>query len=87
MGLVNSNGNRALVIETDYSTVPGEVEPGAVWISSTDGSTWTRYQLPARDGDDAQSAALIGDTLVVTGSSYNNGDSDGSGVIWSAQIP
>jgi hypothetical protein len=85
--LVPFNGDRALVIETDYSTIPGEIEPGAVWVSSTDGTTWTRYELPPRDGDNAQSAALIGNELVVTGSSYNNGNSDGSGVIWSTQVP
>jgi hypothetical protein len=76
-----------LVIEDDYSTIPGETAPGAVCVSSADGSTWTRYQLPPRDGDFADSAALIGNELVVTGSSYNGGDTQGNGIIWSTQIP
>ena len=85
--LVGSDGSRALVIEDDYSSIPGEVAPGAIWVSSADGSTWTRYQLPPRDGDTADSAALLGNELVVTGSSYNGGDTQGDGIIWSTQIP
>jgi len=85
--LTASDGNRAIVIEHDYSGNPGEAEPGAIWVSSSDGASWTRYQLPPRNGDDAESVALLGNEIVVTGSSYNGGNSDGAGVIWVAQIP
>ena len=82
-----SDGTRAVVIEHGDSYVDGQVAPGAIWVSSTDGVNWTRYQLPPRTGDDAESVAILGDRIVVTGSSYNNGNSDGAGIIWSAQIP
>jgi hypothetical protein len=85
--LAESEGDRALVIENDYSSIAGEVEPGAIWISSNDGATWTRYQLPPRNGDYADSAAILGNRIVATGSSYNGGNSDGSGVIWTAEFP
>ena len=85
MGQLASDGNRAALLEG--SDLSGTPDPGAVWVSSTDGTTWTRYQLPVRDGDSADSVAILGDRVVVTGSSYNNGNSDGSGVIWSAQLP
>ncbi len=82
---LSSDGNRAVVIEDADN--PDTRDPGAIWVSSTDGTTWTRYQLPVRDGDYADSVAILGNRIVVTGSSYNNGNSDGSGVIWTAEIP
>ena len=80
-----SDGNRAVMIED--SDNPGTKAPGAIWVSSPDGSDWTRYQLPPRKGDYATFAAIWGNRLVVSGTSYNGGNSIGDGLVWSADIP
>ena len=86
LSLEASDGNRAVAIEDGYSSTGGENEPGAVWVSSPDGVTWTRYRLPPRAGDQADSAAILGNRVVVTGC-MNTGDGNDCAVLWSAQIP
>jgi hypothetical protein len=79
-GLVSDRKRAAAVEEED--TGLGASAPGALWISSSDGTAWTSYQLPKGDGDEVDGeVALFGDTVVVSGSG-SNGD-----VLWVAQIP
>jgi len=85
ISLAGSDGVRAVALEDGYSSTGGENEPGAVWVSSSDGATWTRYELPPRAGDDAESAAIFGNRVVVTGC-MNTGDGNDCAVLWSAQI-
>lgn len=84
--LAASDGIRAVVIEDDYSSTGGADEPGAIWVSSSDGVSWTRYQLPRRIGDSADSASILRDRVVVTGLT-STGNTDDDAVLWSAQIP
>lgn len=75
-----SDGRRATVAEESDGR---NTSSGAVWISSTDGSAWTSYQLPKGDGDQVDDdVALMGNTVVVTGDA-----GDGGTVMWVAQIP
>lgn len=76
--LAASDGTRAIVFENG----PFEIGPGAVWISSTDGATWVRHQLPTRQGDRARSVAILGNRVVVIGRL-----NDASSVTWVADIP
>ena len=80
-----SDGKRAVTIED--ADQPGTKAPGAIWVSSPDGSNWTRYQLPPRKGDSADSVAIWGNHLVVSGTGYNGGNAIGDGLVWSADIP
>jgi len=75
------DGERAIALEV--GEYPGGVSPGGIWISSVDGATWTRYQLPMRDGDNPGWAAILWNDLVVTG---QYGPS-GSSVLWTAKVP
>jgi hypothetical protein len=80
-GLV-SDGKRAAAVEEGDRMV-GTSAPGALWISSPDGTAWTSYQLPKGDGDEVDGeVALMGNTVVVTGDA-----GDGGTVMWVAQIP
>ena len=82
---LESNGSRAAVIEEDSESGDWQ-SPGAVWVSSGDGSHWARYQLPPRDTDFASSPAVAGNLLVVSGY-RNNGDVDPlTPVIWVTRI-
>jgi hypothetical protein len=82
---LNSDGTRAVTIEE--ADQPGTKAPGAAWVSSPDGVDWTRYQLPPRKGDSADLVAIWGNRLVVSGTSYNGGNSIGDGLVWSRNIP
>ena len=82
---LNSDGTRAVTIEE--ADQPGTKAPGAAWVSSPDGVDWTRYQLPPRQGDSADLVAIWGNRLVVSGTSYNGGNSIGDGLVWSRNIP
>ena len=77
-----SDGSRAIVVE-DAGDFTAE-SPGDVWVSSTDGSTWTRYPLPRHRSDYAVSAAIMGDQLVVTGEDQQ--DDTGNDLIWTATL-
>ena len=77
---LTSDGSRAVVLGT--SELPGDV-----WVSSTDGTHWTRYELPPRDSDRADSVAIVGDLVVVSGTRYNGDVDPSTPVVWVAQIP
>jgi hypothetical protein len=78
-----SDGSRAVVVE-DAPDSTAE-SPGDVWVSSTDGSTWSRYPLPRRRSDYAISAAILGNQVVVIGE--DQGQNTPDGLIWTATIP
>ena len=77
-----SDGNRAAVVDPPGGK-SGPPAPGTVWVSSSDGSSWTSYQLPTGDGDEVDGGvALFGDTVVVSGDAGRHGS-----VLWVAKIP
>jgi hypothetical protein len=77
---ITSNGSRAAAVDEDAP---------AIWLSSPDGSVWTRYLLPTHApngfaGDEVNGVEQLGDTVVVAGSGAGNRS---SAVLWIAQIP
>ena len=83
-GRLESDGTRTVVVE-DAPQATAE-SPGDVWVSSTDGSTWTRYPLPRHPSDYAQFSAVLGDRVVVAGD-QEPGSAYGDELIWTATIP
>ena len=77
-----SDGSRAVVVE-DAPDFTAE-SPGDVWVSSKDGSTWTRYPLPRHRSDYAISSAILGNQIVVFGEDEGQGN---AALIWTATIP
>jgi hypothetical protein len=82
--LVGSDGDRAVALQDERSTDPNEAGPGAICVSSSNGTTWSRYQVPPRAGDEAVGVALLGDVIVVTG--FSTGNSTVDAVVWSAHL-
>ena len=75
-----SDGNRAAAVDQDDR---------GIWLSSQDGSQWTRYPLPTHPANGHPADSLtdvqqLGQTVVVSGSSA--GDRS-SAVLWVSQIP
>ena len=83
--LVGSDGDRAVALQEERSADPNEAKPGAIWVSSSNGTAWSKYQVPPRAGDVADGVALLGDVIVVTG--FSGGNSTVDAVVWSAQLP
>lgn len=76
---ITSDGNRAAAVD--------ESDP-AIWLTPN-GSDWTRYVLPVHsgngyEGDELNSVAFLGDSVLVSGSGAGNRS---SAVLWIAHIP
>jgi hypothetical protein len=77
------DGERAVIIQ--YYDAAGDESPGVIWISSTDGTAWTRYSLPVVLGDAVNDVAILGARIVATGS--NSRSDTPSPLVWVAEIP
>jgi hypothetical protein len=75
---LSSDGSRAVVIEPS----PNDIEPGAIWASSSDGTSWTRHALPSGQDAIPAAVAIVGNRVVVVGMRDN-----GSSVLWVTDAP
>jgi len=85
MAQIASDGTRAVLLEEFEG--PGGQSPGGVWVSSGDGASWTRYQLPILEGERPYSAAILGSHVVVSGQYDPPDQSPSEQVLWTADLP
>lgn len=78
-GGLTSDGSRAVLLETDAQS------PDAIWLSTSAGTGWARYELPETDRQVASSIAINGNRIVVAGG-YAGTTVSGS-LLWVTDLP